>query len=128
MAEKRPALGRGLSALIPEAAAPTARPAAVPERDFTPSELDIDRLVPNPRQPRTVIDDLKLEELTQSMGAVNDQSFLNGSIFYETSYDSGFAQELSIMDQKLMAFLYGRLNPGYDLRTVEYFFNRYWVD
>lgn len=69
MAEKRPALGRGLSALIPEAAAPAPRPAVVPERDFTPSELDIDRLVPNPRQPRTVIDDLKLEELTQSIRA-----------------------------------------------------------
>ena len=69
-----------------------------------------------------------LEELTQAMGAVNDQAFLNGSIFYETASDAGFAQELSVMDQKLMAFLYGRLNPGYDKRAVDYVFNRYWVD
>lgn len=71
MADRRPALGRGLSALIPDAAGPTpARPAAPstgsPER---PTELDIDRLMPNPRQPRVVIDDLKLEELAQSIRA-----------------------------------------------------------
>ena len=73
MAEKRPALGRGLSALIPDAAGPTApRGAATgaqnpaPEK---PTELDIDRLIPNPRQPRVVIDDLKLEELAQSIRA-----------------------------------------------------------
>lgn len=68
MAEKRPALGRGLSALIPESAAPATKPTP-PERDRSPVELDIDRLVPNPRQPRTVIDDLKLEELAQSIRA-----------------------------------------------------------
>ena len=62
MSEKRQALGRGLSALIPEAAAPAApRPA---ER---PLELDIDLLTPNPRQPRLTIDDAKLEELAQSI-------------------------------------------------------------
>lgn len=73
MAEKRPALGRGLSALIPDAAGPTAprgsaptAPNSAPEK---PTELDIDRLVPNPRQPRVVIDDLKLEELAQSIRA-----------------------------------------------------------
>ena len=32
-------------------------------------ELDIDRLIPNPRQPRTVIDELKLDELAQSIRA-----------------------------------------------------------
>jgi ParB family chromosome partitioning protein len=69
MAEKRPALGRGLSALIPDAAPPAPRapePASVPDR---PTELDIDRLIPNPRQPRVVIDDLKLDELAQSIRA-----------------------------------------------------------
>jgi ParB family chromosome partitioning protein len=69
MADKRPALGRGLSALIPDAAPPPPRatpPAAAPER---PTELDIDRLIPNPRQPRVVIDDLKLDELAQSIRA-----------------------------------------------------------
>jgi ParB family chromosome partitioning protein len=73
MAEKRPALGRGLSALIPSTpkSAPIGSPAgalvappAVPAR---PTELDIDRLIPNPRQPRTHIEEHRLEELTQSI-------------------------------------------------------------
>ena len=52
MAEKRPALGRGLSALIPAAAPP---PPLAPTRESAPgqpAELDIDLLTPNPRQPR----------------------------------------------------------------------------
>lgn len=74
MADKRPALGRGLSALIPDAAGPTAPRGAAPEAtqllvNERPTELDIDRLTPNPRQPRVVIDDLKLEELAQSIRA-----------------------------------------------------------
>ena len=68
MADKRPALGRGLSALIPESAPPPARSAAA-DRDRSPVELDIDRLTPNPRQPRAAIDELKLDELTQSIRA-----------------------------------------------------------
>jgi len=63
MADKRFALGRGLSALIPEAASPAPR-AADPHRPF---ELDIDRLIPNPRQPRATIGDARLEELAQSI-------------------------------------------------------------
>ena len=68
MPEKRSALGRGLSALIPDAAPPAPRTGA-PERDRPPVELDIDQLVPNPRQPRTVIDESKLDELAQSIRA-----------------------------------------------------------
>ena len=63
MSEKRPALGRGLSALIPDSPAPLA-PAADRAR---PSELDIDLLTPNPKQPRTQIDEGRLEELAQSI-------------------------------------------------------------
>ena len=68
MADKRPALGRGLSALIPDSAPPPVR-GAVNERDRSPVELDIDRLIPNPRQPRGAIDELKLDELAQSIRA-----------------------------------------------------------
>lgn len=58
--EKRPALGKGLSALIPDAPEP-ARTA--------PVELDIDRLVPNTYQPRGQFDDARLEDLAQSIKA-----------------------------------------------------------
>jgi ParB family chromosome partitioning protein len=68
MVEKRPALGRGLSALIPDTPAPAPR-AGTPDRDRPPVELDVDQLAPNPRQPRTVIDDQKLDELAQSIRA-----------------------------------------------------------
>ncbi len=63
MADKRSALGRGLSALIPESAPPAAR-----EPDpVRPTEVDLDLLRPNPRQPRTQIDEARLDELAQSI-------------------------------------------------------------
>jgi ParB family chromosome partitioning protein len=75
MAEKRPALGRGLNALIPERpasppapAVPSGPPAAPPPAGpAAPQELDIDLIVPNPRQPRMQIDEQPLEELAQSI-------------------------------------------------------------
>ncbi len=59
MVEKRPALGRGLSALIPDA------PAAS-ERTF---DVDIDLIRPNKFQPRTTMDDDRLEDLARSIRA-----------------------------------------------------------
>jgi ParB family chromosome partitioning protein len=56
--DKRPALGKGLSALIPDAPAPT---------PSGPLEVDIDRLSPNALQPRMHFDDAKLEELADSI-------------------------------------------------------------
>ena len=61
MAEKRPALGRGLSALIPDAPAPVQAPA---ERAL---DVDIDLLRPNRFQPRTTMDDARIEELARSI-------------------------------------------------------------
>ena len=58
--DKRPALGKGLSALIPDA------PPAVASG---PLEVDIDRLSPNELQPRVQFDDEKLEELARSITA-----------------------------------------------------------
>ena len=58
MLEKRPALGKGLSALIPDAPEPT-RQGAI--------EVDIDLLSPNDKQPRVQIDDARLDELAQSI-------------------------------------------------------------
>lgn len=58
MMERRPALGKGLSALIPDAPEP-ARQGVV--------EVDIDLLAPNEKQPRVQIDDAKLQELARSI-------------------------------------------------------------
>ena len=62
MADKRPALGRGLSALIPDAPAP----AAEAPRD-RPVEVDLDRLTPNPFQPRLLMDEQSLNDLAHSI-------------------------------------------------------------
>ncbi len=59
MAKTRPALGRGLSALIPET------PPTQPREG--PTEVDLDRLTPNRLQPRMVMDSSKLEELSRSI-------------------------------------------------------------
>ena len=66
MSDKRPALGRGLGALIPGA---TQAPpiALVPPPSARPSEIDIDVLTPNPRQPRVQMDETRLDELAQSI-------------------------------------------------------------
>jgi ParB family transcriptional regulator, chromosome partitioning protein len=62
MAEKRPALGRGLSALIPDAT-PSA---ASGERAL---DVDTDLLRPNRFQPRTSMDEGKIDELARSIRA-----------------------------------------------------------
>jgi ParB family chromosome partitioning protein len=57
--DKRPALGKGLSALIPDA----------PEPRISPMEVDIDRLSPNDLQPRGLMDQSALEDLSRSITA-----------------------------------------------------------
>jgi len=54
---KRKALGKGLSALIPEIDAPA----------VVPNEIDIDRIEPNPDQPRFKLDESRTEELAASI-------------------------------------------------------------
>jgi ParB family transcriptional regulator, chromosome partitioning protein len=56
---KRSALGKGLSALIPD----------TPEPQTGITELDVDLLRPNEYQPRLRVDDARLEELAQSIRA-----------------------------------------------------------
>ena len=58
--DRRPALGKGLSALIPE---------FPPETSRGITELDIDLITPNEDQPRLQMDDDKLENLAQSIRA-----------------------------------------------------------
>jgi ParB family chromosome partitioning protein len=67
---KRKALGKGLRSLIPEAPAKSApRPADAPARTAGSGlvELDIDRIVPNLRQPRQSFDEQALDELARSL-------------------------------------------------------------
>lgn len=66
MAEKKPALGRGLSALIPDATSVQA-PTPMSTHVGRPVELDIDLLHPNHFQPRVHMDEERLEELAQSI-------------------------------------------------------------
>ena len=61
MAEKRPALGRGLSALIPDT------PVAPPSTDERSLDIDSDLLRPNKFQPRGQMDDERIEELARSI-------------------------------------------------------------
>ncbi len=58
-ADRRPALGKGLSALIPDA----------PEARQSPTEIDVDLLEPNTQQPRVQMDDARLDELARSIRA-----------------------------------------------------------
>lgn len=68
MADKRPALGRGLSALIPDAPpAPTVAPAPAPAASDRPLEIDSDLLRPNRFQPRVHVDDAKIDDLARSI-------------------------------------------------------------
>ena len=60
--EKRQALGKGLSALIPDAPETIAAPRAS-------LDVDIDQLEPNRYQPRTHIDDARLDDLARSIRA-----------------------------------------------------------
>jgi ParB family transcriptional regulator, chromosome partitioning protein len=54
---KKRVLGRGLEALIPETKQP----------ENLPFEIDIDRITPNPNQPRLAFNDERLEELATSI-------------------------------------------------------------
>ena len=60
--EKRPALGKGLSALIPDASDALTAPRSV-------VEVDIDQLEPNQYQPRAQMDDTRLDDLARSIQA-----------------------------------------------------------
>jgi ParB family chromosome partitioning protein len=57
--EKRPALGKGLSALIPDVPAVRA--------SLGPAEVDVDQILPNEHQPRHRFEEAALDELAQSI-------------------------------------------------------------
>jgi ParB family chromosome partitioning protein len=57
--EKRPALGKGLSALIPDV--------PEPRSGTVPTEVDVDLISPSEQQPRHQFEDSRLDELAQSI-------------------------------------------------------------
>ena len=59
-AKKKPALGRGLGSLMGEAQSETGYVAA-------DTEIEIEKIVPNPNQPRTHFNESQLEELSESI-------------------------------------------------------------
>jgi ParB family transcriptional regulator, chromosome partitioning protein len=59
--EKRPALGKGLSALLPDM--------AEVRTGIGPTEVDVDQISPNEHQPRHRFEDARLDELAQSIKA-----------------------------------------------------------
>ena len=60
---KKPALGRGLDALISH----HVQPQTSTDSTNAPLQLPIERITPNPKQPRQEIDDAKLQELADSI-------------------------------------------------------------
>lgn len=66
MADRKPALGKGLSALIPDAE-PHAQPEAQAPARQGVLEVDIDLLSPNDAQPRGQMDDARLDDLAASI-------------------------------------------------------------
>src|SRR5687767_14915316 len=78
-------LGRGLSALIPDAETPRSD-ARIPVTDVA-----IDDVVPNPQKPRTMMDPEQLEELAASIRMygviqpllVTEERGLDGAVLYQ---------------------------------------------
>jgi ParB family chromosome partitioning protein len=68
--DKKKALGRGLASLIPDAAAGKGEgaPVLAPKKEYF--LCDIEKVVPNPDQPRKIFQKEELDELTDSIRAV----------------------------------------------------------
>ena len=67
--ERRRALGKGLSALLPQAAEPPAPAPTVAPAGSPVTHLPVAQIRPNPLQPRTVFDPERLRELANSIQA-----------------------------------------------------------
>lgn len=87
---RRGGLGRGLAALIPEQPAPELATAEPPARIPT-THVSIDQIVPNPQQPRTVMNEEELAELADSIRQhgvlqpllVSEQDATDGPVSYQ---------------------------------------------
>jgi ParB family chromosome partitioning protein len=67
---RRPALGKGLGALLPNRPmTPAATPAAAPVSDGKPREIPVELIDPSPYQTRSAMDATHLDELSKSIAA-----------------------------------------------------------
>jgi ParB family chromosome partitioning protein len=66
---RRPALGKGLDALLPGRANTPPAPAAAPVSDGQPREIALELIDPSPYQTRSAMDATQLDELSRSISA-----------------------------------------------------------
>jgi len=66
------------------------------------------------------------EEITQSLGPLNDSDEFPDSIFYQNGPDGGNAQHLSALDKHLLLWLYTYAQPGDNRKTVTEQFKNTW--
>jgi hypothetical protein len=67
-----------------------------------------------------------LEEVTQSLGLMNDSPVFPDSIFYSGPDGGGKATELSALDKKLIIFFYNHVRPGAGPAEVRAAFQKHW--
>ena len=80
----------------------------------------------DPRRPPAHTRHLLLEELTQSLGMMNDSDRFPESVVFETERDFGSATTLGFIDQQTLLLLYGHLSPGARACQVRWAYRKYW--
>lgn len=90
------------------------------------STYEIERavvLVASDKLKGKILRHIVLEEITQSLGLMNDSSIVDKSIFLQDWDDR---QYLSSQDKKLIKFLYNHVEPGADRQELEIAFRNHW--
>ncbi|PQJ19584.1 hypothetical protein BSU00_12285 [Tenacibaculum sp. SG-28] len=71
-------------------------------------------------QPKESIETTILEEITQSIGLMNNLEKYSNSVFYENKVDSIITVEYSKMDKEIIKILYNpKMKPGLDYNKAE---------
>ena len=66
------------------------------------------------------------EEVTQSLGVLNDSPLFPDSIFFASDADGGGATTLSPLDRDLVRFFYTHVSPGDQQPELDAAFDAYW--
>lgn len=66
------------------------------------------------------------EEVTQSLGVLNDSPLFSDSIFFSSGADGGSAATLSPLDRELVRFFYTHVSPGDRQAELDAAFDAYW--